>query len=205
MKKLIPGILIAIVFWFVMFSPLTAPNINFWLTMLAATGSLTIYSFLFGRKELLEVLDFKPKWILIGIISAAVLYMVFFTGNIITKMMFDFAERQVGNIYATKSQASRVFIGLSLLLWIGPSEEIFWRGFIQNNLTKKYGDMKGFIFTTLLYTLVHIWGFNLMLLAASLFCGLFWGWMYMKYKSLTPGLISHAIWDLFIFVIIPVS
>ena len=205
MKKLIYGTIIAFIFWFLMFSPLTASYLNFWFTMIAATGTLTLYSFIFGRKDLIAVLDFKFKWIFIGIISAAALYLIFFTGNIISKLLFDFAEHQVGNIYATKSQAGKIFIGLSLLLWIGPSEEIFWRGFVQNKLSKKYGDLSAFIITTSIYAFVHIWSFNLMLFMAALFCGLFWGWMFMKYKSLTPGLISHAIWDLFIFVIIPMS
>ncbi|MBM2813664.1 MAG: protease [Ignavibacteria bacterium] len=205
MKKIIPGIIAALIFWFLMFSPLTASKLNFWLTMLIATGFLTAYSIIFGRDDLKQVLDFKLKWVVLGLVSAVVLYFVFFAGNIISKMLFDFAEHQVNNIYSTKSQADKIFIGLSLLLWIGPAEEIFWRGYVQNNLAKKYGDMNGFFITTAIYTLVHIWGFNLMLLVAALFCGLFWGWMFMKYKSLTPGLISHAVWDLFIFIIVPLS
>jgi len=57
---------------------------------------------------------------------------------------------------------------------------------------------------TLIYTIIHIWAFNLMLLGAALVCGLFWGVMFMRYRSAWPGIISHAIWDVTIFVLLPV-
>lgn len=205
MKKLIPGYILAIFFWFFMFSPWTAGMFNFWGEMLAATGILTIYSYLNFKHELKTIFSFKPKWIYIGLVSAATLYLVFFAGNYISNLMFDFAEKQVNNIYSTKSQAAQILIGISLLLWIGPAEEIFWRGFAQHKLSKKYGDLNSYLITSVIYGFVHIWSFNFMLIMAALICGLFWGWMYMKYKSVVPGIISHAVWDVLIFIIIPIS
>jgi uncharacterized protein len=204
MKKIITGCFIAAIFWFIMFSPWTAHIFNFWAVMMTATGLLTFYSLLSGREDLKEVYSFKPKWIVIGIISAASLYLLFFAGNEISKLIFNFTKSQVTNIYETKNQADKVFIGLALLLWIGPAEEIFWRGYIQHSFSKKYGDVKAFLITTLIYAFVHIWAFNFILIMAALICGLFWGWMFLKFKSVIPGIISHAIWDLFIFIIIPV-
>jgi membrane protease YdiL (CAAX protease family) len=93
---------------------------------------------------------------------------------------------------------------LLLLFVIGPSEEIFWRGFVQDTLAQKFGDNSGWIIASLVYGGVHIAAWNFMLFAAALVCGLFWGWVFKKYKSLWPGIISHAIWDLTIFVLIPV-
>jgi len=205
MKKIIPGIIIAAVFWFLMFFPATAVRLNFWLTMLVASGSLTIYSFVFGRNELKKIIRFDFKWVWLGLAAAAFLYLLFFAGNYFSTLLFDVTNKQVGNIYATKSQASKIFIGLSLLLWIGPAEEIFWRGFVQNSFASRFGSTKGFIIATVLYAIVHIWAFNFMLFMAALICGIFWGWMFLKFKSLVPGIISHAIWDMVIFVILPIN
>ena len=36
-------------------------------------------------------------------------------------------------------------------------------------------------------------------------CGLFWGLLYMRTRSVWPGLVSHALWDLVIFVLAPVG
>lgn len=205
MKKVIPGFLIAAFFWFFMFSPWTKDIINFWYLMIAATLSLNIYSFIIGKSQLKDVYKFEMRWVYLGIISAGILYLVFFAGNYFSNLLFNFASHQIENIYATKNQADKIFIGLALLLWIGPAEEIFWRGFAQHNLSLKFGDTKGFIITTIIYAFVHIWSFNFMLFMAALICGIFWGWMFKKYKSVIPGLISHAIWDAVIFVILPIT
>ncbi|BAH06441.1 CPBP family intramembrane glutamic endopeptidase [Clostridium kluyveri] len=87
---------------------------------------------------------------------------------------------------------------------IGPCEEIYWRGFIQNTLSKKLGENKGYILTALMYAGVHIITGNMMLVIAALVCGIYWGWMYKKQKSLSSVIISHAIWDLTIFVLLPI-
>jgi len=203
MKKVIPGFIIAAIFWFIMFSPWTKDIFNFWYTMLAATLTLNIYSFWVGRDQIKDVYKFEIKWIWLGLIYAAILYGVFLVGKYAANFIFDFASHQIESIYSTKTQADKIFIGLALLWWIGPAEEIFWRGFAQHNLSLKYGDMKGFLITTAIYAFVHIWAFNFILFMAALICGLFWGWLYMKYKSIWPALISHAVWDAVIFVVFP--
>jgi len=205
MKKVIIGFLIALGFWFMMFSPWTKDSVNFWYAMLAATSVLTFYSLYFGRKDLKTVYRFEFSHIIIGLVSAVVLYLIFYAGNFFSHLLFDFSKQQINNIYSTKEQADKIFIGLALFLWIGPAEEIFWRGFAQHRLMQKYGDFNGFIITTLIYAFVHIWAFNFMLFMAALICGLFWGWMYYRYKSVVPGIISHAVWDAVIFVILPIS
>lgn len=205
MIKVVIGYAVALLFWFFMFSPWTAGSLNFWYTMLTATGILTIYSLVIGKHNNSEIYRFKFKWILIGLLSAALLYLVFYIGNEVSRIIFDFTDREVGGIYSTKVQASKVFIGTALVLWIGPAEEVFWRGFAQHELSKRFSPRTAFIINTLVYAFVHIWAFNFMLFMAALICGLFWGYMYLKFKSVWPALISHAIWDLFIFVIIPIS
>lgn len=205
LKKIIPGFLIAAVFWFIMFAPWTKDLFNFWIMMIAATTSLNLYSFFIGKHQLKQVYNFNNQFILVGLISAAILYITFFAGNYFSNLLFNFAGKQIENIYATKSQAGKIFIGAALLLWIGPAEEIFWRGFAQHNLQQLYGENKGFLITSAVYAIVHIWAFNFMLFMAALICGLFWGWMYKKYKSLIPCIISHAVWDCVIFVILPIS
>jgi len=205
LRPVISGFAVAAVFWFFMFSPWTAGSANFWLTMSIAATTLVVWSLFNDRKELGALYGFRPKWIAIGLVAAGLLYLVFFAGDRISALLFEFSKPQVEGIYSTKSQASPALIGVLLFLLIGPAEEIFWRGFAQRRLQQHVGAWKGFLLTSAVYALVHIWAFNFMLLMAALICGLFWGWMYLKYKSVWPGLISHAVWDLFIFVIIPIQ
>jgi membrane protease YdiL (CAAX protease family) len=107
-------------------------------------------------------------------------------------------------VYGTRSQASPALIALLLALVIGPAEEIFWRGLMQRKLEGRYGAHAGWILSTMLYAAVHIWALNFMLFMAAVICGIFWGWIYMRYRTLLPGIISHALWDVAIFVLLPV-
>ncbi len=196
---------LATFFWFVMFSPWTAPRLNFWLVMAMATAALSAAGLWLQRERLREIYAFKPSHVLIGLVSALLLYAVFWVGNLVSTQIFQFAKPEIAGIYSTREQASALAIGLLLLLWVGPAEEIFWRGFVQERLYAKYGRTGGYLVASLVYAAIHVFGFNFMLFMASLVCGLFWGAMYLKYRSVWPGLISHAVWDVMIFVIVPVQ
>ena len=83
-------------------------------------------------------------------------------------------------------------------------EEIFWRGFLQKKLMKRYGDHIGWIAGTLIYGLVHIWSMNFMLVGAAMVAGAFWGFLYMKFRNVSMLIISHAVWTFSIFVLWPI-
>ena len=204
MKRTFFGCVLAALFWFVLFSPWTSGRINFWAGMAGASGLLALFGLVSNKSKITELYAFQPRWIVVGLLSAAVLYGIFYVGDKISTTLFEFAAPGVAGIYGTKSQASPVVIGTLLLLWIGPAEEIFWRGFVQERFAGRFGAWRGYMITGAIYGGVHIWAFNVMLFAAALICGLFWGWMFLKYKSVWPGLISHSIWDLLIFVLLPI-
>ncbi|HPD33279.1 MAG TPA: type II CAAX endopeptidase family protein [Candidatus Kapabacteria bacterium] len=203
-KALYIGYGIATVCWFLMFSPWTKQYFNFWIMMMIASGTLSIIALTnTPKKELKQLYKFNFKNIAYGVLSFVVLYGVFYIGNIITRSIFNFAPHQIENVYATKTQADSILIGLALLFWIGPSEEIFWRAFAQNSLSKKLSPVNAYLINTFIYTFIHIWSFNFILILAAAVAGLAWGWLFMKYRSGSMIVISHALWDLFAFVIIP--
>lgn len=172
--------------------------------MVVFASILAGFALLIDRSRLAKIYAFRPRYILIGAASALVLYLVFYLGDIISTQLFTFAESQVAGIYASRAQAAPALIAL-LLAWIGPAEEVFWRGFVQRRLGERAGPVRGYILVSLVYGGVHAWAFNFMLLAAALVAGLFWGAMLLRYGSVWPGIISHALWDAAIFVIWPLQ
>lgn len=201
--KVWTGIAVAALLWFVMFSPLTAPRLNFWYAMSASAVVLIAISTILRREWLA---DFRPTPLRIaaGIAIAAVLWGIFWLGDVLSQWLFSFAGAQVDNIYAMKSDARPLTIALLLLLLIGPAEEIFWRGFVQNSLMRRWGANAGFLVTTAVYALVHVWSGNFMLVMAALVVGFCWGIIYrFRPDSLTALIISHAVWDACAFVIFP--
>ncbi len=203
MKALAIAYAAALAAWLVMFSPWTAGQVNFWAAMATAAGGLAACGFACNRREARALFGFKTAWILIGIVSAAVLYLVFLVGHFTSTRILGFAAGQVQDIYALGQSVSPL-AKVGLLLWIAPCEEIFWRGFIQHRLTQRVGRWRGWLLAAGLYALPHLWSLNFMLVMAALLCGLLWGAVTAKYKSLWPAIISHTLWDVTIFVLLPI-
>jgi membrane protease YdiL (CAAX protease family) len=197
--------IIAAVFWFVIFSPWTAGWMNFWAQMMLATGLLAGSVVYLNQEQYAHIFRFRIMQAVLGVLSVAVLYGIFYLGNWFVTAILDFASSQVANIYASKAQAPPDLIATVLVVWIGPAEEIFWRGYIQKSFADRWGSWKGYILASLIYALVHVWAFNFMLIMAALVAGLFWGLLFVRTGSLWPGIISHALWDVAIFILWPIQ
>ena len=204
MKRLVFTIILAAVLWTVMFSPWTAPAVNFWWMMTGSALTLSVFATLFSPGWWREV-----KWsisnVLLGVGIAVALWMIFWVGDKVSTWMFDFARPQVELIYGMKTGENPWLLSILLLILIGPAEEIFWRGYVQNALSKRWSPNVGFIVTTLVYALVHIWSFNFMLVMAALVVGAIWGLAYRLYpQKLGALIVSHAVWDVAVFVVFPI-
>ena len=199
------GCFMAYVFWFLMFSPWTSARGYFWELMLLATAQLVILSLISGKSDIKILYKFKLKYVLTGTASAILLYLIFWIGNEAFGWLFDSSSSFVEDLYGIKNGSNPALIALALLFWIGPAEEIFWRGFVQHRLSRKYSQTKALLITTTLYCLVSIWSLNPLLIIATAAGGLFWGGMFIKYKNMWPLIISHAVWDVLIFIIIPLK
>ena len=198
------GIAVAAILWFYMFSPWTSGITSFWLNMSFAAVALTVIAVIGNRHNKPGKTNFAGS-VLLGVAIAFALWCVFWAGDKISRLLFSFARGQVDNVYGMKEGSSPVMIALLLLFVIGPAEEYFWRGFVQKNMSDLYGPTRAMIVTTVIYALVHIWSFNFMLVMAALVAGAVWGILYRLKPSLLPALIvSHAVWDALVFVILPI-
>ncbi len=139
----------------------------------------------------------------LGVASAAVLYAVFAVARIVALRIFPFAGAGIGSVYALRTGVPLLRIVLLIGLVIGPGEELFWRGFFQERTGATTSPTYGFVLTTLLYSAVHLAGGNIMLVLAAAVCGVFWGWLYLRFRSPVLNVISHTLWDLLVFVVFP--
>ncbi len=204
LSRPVAGVCIAAVLWTVMFSPWTAPHVNFWVMMTCSALALTLFSVWVGSFRLGGV-KFGPVDIVAGIVLAAVIWGVFWVGDRLSSMMFGFARGQVDMIYGMRDGENPWVLTALMLLVIGPAEEIFWRGYIQESFSRRWGANAGLVVTTLIYALVHISKFNFMLLMAALVAGAFWGLAYRLFPDrLGAIIISHALWDCAVFIWFPI-
>ena len=198
------AISIAAVLWFVMFSPWTAPHVNFWVMMTFSGLTLTTYS-TWASPGWWKDIRLDLNNILLGVILAAVLWGIFWIGDKLSSLMFDFARPQVDMIYGMKEGENPWVLTALMLLIIGPAEEIFWRGYLQKSFSKKWNPNMGFVVTTLMYSLVHVSKFNFMLIMAAAVAGFVWGLAYRFYpEKFGAILLSHALWDCAVFIWFPI-
>ena len=204
MKKLLFTIVLAAVLWTVMFSPWTTPHVNFWWAMTGSACTLSLCASIFAPGWWKRV-RITPKEILLGVAIAVALWSVFWVGDKLSQLMFDFARPQVDIIYRMKEGESPWLLTGLMLFLIGPAKEIFWRGYIQESFSKKWNPNIGFVVTTLIYALVHAGSLNFMLTMAALVAGAAWGLLYRLYpKRFTAIIISHALWDVAVFIWFPI-
>ena len=229
MRRIVFSIALAALFWFFMFFPylgfelgqIQLPLVGescslpgFWAIMTCASLSLTFCAIAFGGWPRL-CLDWRE--LLLGAGIAVVLWGVFWLGDKCSQLLFDFARPQVDQIYGIKANASGSLVGLLLLCIIGPGEEIFWRGYVQEHLARFFATRHqqtkkaqtkahnlAFICATAAYTLIHVPSLNFMLIMAALVCGIAWGGLYrLMPQHFTAIVLSHALWDAAAFVWFP--
>ncbi len=196
---LVGTILLASVLWFVTFYLTWS---IFWIKISFSAAILAALSF-WLQPYPAQHLKFNGSAVLIGLLSAALLYLIFWTGKAVSAVVLPFSGQQIGGIYAKGSGTSIWIIALLLFFITGPAEELYWRGYLQKNLMSRFGRWQGWLLATVIYALVHIWSFNFMLIGAAFVAGAFWGAMYLHFKNLTPVIISHSVWSMVIFAVLP--
>ncbi len=199
------GLVLAAAWWFVLFSPWTAPQHGFWWGMFFATASLLGYSAWLLRQECSTLLGWELRWVLLGIASGLLLYGLFWIGHRLLVELFPATSAAVAAIYRRRAEAPAWLLSLLLLLWIGPAEEVFWRGVLQRYLQTKTAPAVALLTTTLLYALIHAWAGNIPLLLAAFIAGASWGALFLWSGSLVPGIIAHGLWDVLMFVVAPLQ
>jgi uncharacterized protein len=142
------------------------------------------------------------QFIFLGSLSGFLLYLVFWAGirgMEILQLPFVTSIENLYNWYAP----SLFWQYLALVLVAAPGEELFWRGFIQKRLSKYLNPVVSILSASILYASVHIYSGSFLLVLAAFISGFVWGYLYVLKKSMPLVIVSHIIFDLLIFIILP--
>jgi membrane protease YdiL (CAAX protease family) len=113
--------------------------------------------------------------------------------------------RAAGGLYAIFRAAGPLWIRWLLLPFIIVAEELIWRGAVQEALGRRVSPAAAVLLGAVAYAVAHAPEGSLLLIALALACGLFWSALRVTTRSLIPGLISHLIWDLLVFILLPLA
>lgn len=174
---------------------------NFWTRMPLVAGSLGLYAAL-ARPELRRT-STTAMDLVTALLSATGLYGVFQLGDRLARRIMPRGTEEIGEIYYLRESAPRWLIAMLLAGIIAPCEELFWRGLVQDSLARRFGRFRGAAFASACYGGVHLGSGNLTLTGAAATAGAFWGLQYAFQGRLSSLIISHIIWDIWIFLIAP--
>jgi membrane protease YdiL (CAAX protease family) len=193
-------VLMAAVLWYVTFA-MGGPS--FWIKISVSAAVLAATSLVIEPPRR-DAWRFNGRSLGVGMASAALLYGIFWAGRAVSSALFDFADPQIGGIYQKGTGTPLWVIALLLFFITGPSEEIYWRGYLQRRLVGRLGRWPGWAVATAIYSGVHVCSANVMLVGAAAVAGAFWGAMYARFGNLAPVVVSHSLWSAVIFSVFPI-
>jgi membrane protease YdiL (CAAX protease family) len=176
---------------------------HFWDRMTGA--GVVLGSLALATQPKLRKTRFSIKDIALGLGLAGLLYGVFQLGDRLAHWIIPDGGSQIESIYALKRMRPRRELMVRLGLVIGPSEEFFWRGFLQDGLMEHFGRLRGTLLGIAAYGGAHVFSGNFTLVAAATMVGIFWGGLYGLGLPLGALIVSHVVWDNLIFLIAPTT
>jgi membrane protease YdiL (CAAX protease family) len=175
-------------------------------TVLVALGGAAFLS----RAEVLRgLLTFKPGDFTRGFLVALLL----FGGTSATAhWLFPLTEKRVSwllRLYVQlgdpKDLRDHMIFMTTAIVLAAVAEEVVYRGLLPYLLEEYVGTRRAWLYSAVIYAVVQVptafplrtdaAGYNPLLPAAALMCGLAWGGLTRKYERLWPAIISHALFD----------
>jgi len=143
------------------------------------------------------------RLVAMGLLSALALYALFAAGALVMQQT-PLWPRIQGVADLARTTAPTTVAVLVIVLGTSPSEEVLWRGAVFARLTRRYGaGWRPVVLTTVCYAFFVGLSGSLALALAALVCGTVWGRQRQVTGSLVPGMVSHALWSLLMFLYIP--
>jgi len=188
-----------------------------WLAAAASTGPLGIWVaiggaatglgaavFFFDPAEVRRMLRPSAPRLLVGIGAGFLMAVATYVLYPVVARLSPVIATDIGGLYASFRALPPVLASL-VLLPVVAGEELVWRGAVQAELVRRTGPWRGVVLAALAYALAHAPLGSPLLVAAALLCGLTWGALRLVTGSLLPSLLAHLLWDLLVFLSVPLD
>ncbi len=180
----VTGLVVAALAWAVLFLP--GPE-GFWDRALPTGLAIGVYGTVAQRQRLDDLWRTEAHDVAVGVVAAAGLYGVFWVGDRVLRRLLPTLAATVGELYSG-SASPRPRLVPVVLVAVGASEEMFWRGFVQ--------DRAGVLVALGGYVAVPLWERKAALLLAALVGGAAWSALFGWRKTLVAPVVCHVLWDL---------
>ncbi|EFI83225.1 type II CAAX prenyl endopeptidase Rce1 family protein [Listeria grayi] len=171
----------------------------FWYLYGACT--LFLMSFVIFNEDLEKKSSFT-KNLFLGIVSGIALYVVFYIGAILFKVLPGGLDLSVKSAFAKYSTDS-LLIWLLLIFIIVPGEEIFWRGFVLERLNHYFHPIIAAIISAAILALFMCVSKSIAVVVSIFVASLIWNLLYQFRKSVILTYLSHLTFIFLLLVALP--
>lgn len=145
----------------------------------------------------------RPVDVVTGVGIAAALYGGFQVGDRAARRIMPSGAEDIGEVYLLRSLRPKGEIAARLATVIGPAEELYWRGLVQTELTRRLGPVRGAAAAAAVYGGAHIVTGNPTLVGAATVAGAGWSALAALGVPMPALVVSHVVWDIWIFLVQP--
>jgi membrane protease YdiL (CAAX protease family) len=177
------------------------PRARFWDRM-TATGAILGTIAIAGDPSLQRP-RLRARDLAFGFGIAAGLYAVFRVGDRLASRILPAGDENIGDIYALRELRPKDEVAARLVAVIAPAEELFWRGLLQRSLARRFGRVPAAIASAAAYGGAHLVTENPALIGAASVAGAYWSLLALAGAPMAALIVSHAVWDVWIFLIAP--
>lgn len=180
-------------------------HINVWLTI-GASALLLLATTTFGRGEL-------PLWgrlsparaIGVGIGAGGVMALVTHLAYPPVASLVPSIAAEVEGLYADLRQTPGPVLGTPLLLLAVAAEEAVWRGVLVRQMERKRTPLAIILVATVAYAVPQAFSGSWVLVLVALGCGALWTSLRVWSGSIIVPALTHAVWNLVVFVALPLQ
>ena len=145
-----------------------------------------------------------PRLLGIGALAGVFMLLVTYGGYAAVMSRAPGLHGGTGELYRFFAALPRYLVPIAVPAII-VSEEIVWRGRVQALFQERMHPLLAAAAAAAIYALAHAPIGSPLLVGVAFACGLFWSLLRAATGSLLPALIAHAIWDLCVMVLFPLT
>ena len=145
----------------------------------------------------------RPRDAVTGAAIAAGLYAVFQVGDRAARRLMPSGAEDIAEVYELRDLRPKGEIAARLAAVVGPAEELYWRGMLQHELTRRLGPVRGAAAAAALYGGAHAVTGNPTLIGAASVAGAGWSALAALGVPMPALVVSHIMWDIWIFLVQP--
>ena len=180
-------------------------HLNVWLTI-GASAVLLLGTTSFGGGALPWWGRFAPGRALgIGVGAGVLMALVTHLAYPPAASLVPSIAEEVAGLYADLRQTPGPLLGAPLLLLALAAEEAVWRGVLVRQLEKKRSRPVIVLVATVAYALPQAFSGSWVLVLVALGCGAFWTFLRVWSGSVMVPALTHAVWNVVVFVALPLS